>query len=151
VKVQCQEGLSKVPQASQWLIASYARCGLVLFLRTPGAPPGLRGAHWQLEGAARLTQAVHRRGGSVARWGDQTEVLFGRVVEACTGIHPSRWPAYEPRTRDTRGLSPRPPAGLQRASGGTRGVKWVKTYPYVCGQLGAARSRQDESKEVAAS
>jgi hypothetical protein len=38
-------------------------------------------------------------------------------------------------------------AGLQRASGGTRGVKRAKTYP-VCAQLGAARSRQDESKEV---
>jgi hypothetical protein len=60
----------------------------VFFLRAPAPPPGLRGAHFQLEGAARLTQArrAPRPAGAIgaagpaARWGDLTEVLLGRVV-----------------------------------------------------------------------
>jgi hypothetical protein len=39
-------------------------------------------------------------------------------------------------------------AGLQRVFGGIRGVKRAKTCPYLCAQLGAARSRQGESKKV---
>jgi hypothetical protein len=39
-------------------------------------------------------------------------------------------------------------AGLQRASGGTREAKWAKQNLPLCAQLGATRSRQDESKEV---
>jgi hypothetical protein len=57
------------------------RWGLFFFNGRQGLPPasGEPTANPRAKGAARLTQA---RGAAapVARWGDQTEVLFGRVV-----------------------------------------------------------------------
>jgi hypothetical protein len=47
--------------------------------RAPEPLPGAPGAQSPPEGVARLTQA-RRPPRPVARWGDQTEVLFGRVV-----------------------------------------------------------------------
>jgi hypothetical protein len=55
MKIRCQEGL-KALQALQWLLQ---RRGHVFFDGRQGLPPasGIRGAHCQPEGAARLTQA----------------------------------------------------------------------------------------------